>query len=34
MLRYAYNPYVRLAVLLVILAIAAVALGNDPWGPN
>jgi hypothetical protein len=34
MLRYAYNPYVRLAVLIAILALAAVVLGNEPWGPN
>jgi hypothetical protein len=33
-LRYASNPYVRLAVLLAILVIASVVLGSEPWGPN
>ena len=34
MYRYAANPYVRLAVLLALLVVAAVVLGNEPWGPN
>ena len=32
--RFAFNPYVRLVVLLAILAVAAVLLGNEPWGPR
>jgi hypothetical protein len=28
------NPYVRLVVLVALLAIAAVALGSEPWGPR
>ena len=27
------SQYVRFLVLLAILAVAAVALGNEPWGP-
>jgi hypothetical protein len=34
MLRYATNSYVRLAVLIAIFVLAAVLLGNEPWGPN
>jgi hypothetical protein len=26
--------YVRLVMLIAILAFAAVALGTEPWGPN
>jgi len=26
--------YMRLLLILAILALAAVALGGDPWGPN
>jgi hypothetical protein len=26
--------YVRLVLLLAILATAAVVLGNEPWGPR
>jgi hypothetical protein len=26
--------YVRLMLLIAILAFAAVALGSEPWGPN
>ena len=26
--------YVRLVLLLAILSIAAVVLGNEPWGPR
>jgi hypothetical protein len=26
--------YVRLVLLIAILAFAAVALGTEPWGPN
>jgi len=28
-----YSHYIRFVVLLAILATAAVALGNEPWGP-
>jgi hypothetical protein len=28
-----YSQYIRIALLLAILATAAVALGNEPWGP-
>jgi hypothetical protein len=28
-----YSQYVRFFVLLAILAVAAIALGNEPWGP-
>jgi len=26
--------YLRLVLILAIVALAAVALGGDPWGPN
>jgi hypothetical protein len=26
--------YVRLLLIIAILAFAAVALGSEPWGPN
>jgi len=26
--------YMRLLLILAILALVAVALGGDPWGPN
>jgi hypothetical protein len=26
--------YVRLLLIIAILAFAAVALGTEPWGPN
>lgn len=32
--RFTSALYVRLVVLLAILAAAAIVLGNDPWGPR
>jgi hypothetical protein len=29
-----YSLYLRLVMLLVVMATLAVALGNEPWGPN
>lgn len=26
--------YVKFVLLVLVLAAAAVALGNEPWGPN
>jgi hypothetical protein len=34
MSRFVFNPYVRLAVLVAVMAIAAIVLGNEPWGPR
>jgi hypothetical protein len=28
-----YSFYIRFTMLLAILAVAAVALGTEPWGP-
>lgn len=34
MSRFATWTYVRLALILALLATAALVLGNEPWGPN
>ena len=34
MSRFIPNQYVLLVVLIAILAVAAVALGSEPWGPG